>query len=62
MKHNQHDDNLLGAAKQARLKSPHPTASASAEGFDGSQPEAETLQPTRNGGGRERSATSNDLS
>ena len=49
MKHNHHDDNLRSAVKQARLKSPHPTASA--EDFDGSRPEAETLQPTGNSRG-----------
>ena len=49
MKHNHHNDNLRGAVKQSRLKSPHPTASA--EDFDDARPEAETLQPTGNSRG-----------
>jgi hypothetical protein len=49
MKHNHHDDDFRGPVKQARLESHHPTASA--EDFDDSRPEAETLQTTGSDGG-----------
>ena len=51
MKHNHHDDNFRNAVKQPRLKSPHPAASA--EDFDDSGLETETLQPTENSPGPE---------